>query len=484
MNYNWQILIVISLALTTATDALAQVQRDATASNLADARAILRSWANNWNGTVPKGKSRKSPRTLLLTNKTYTGHFDISNMKFPYRVTIRGQGPFRSNGESGTRIRNSVNLSNSKNITLSLMKIEGGSDRIIADNAEMITLSRLWVQGVVVDPFREEPVSLYGTQLRNVRDFKILNSYFSHFQQSAIFFRDSSSVLAEGNVFGYLGHDSFKSQGHSVLRNISIFRNWSCRNLNTATRYRGGVGIGGEHTDFFQAQPDNDLDNAYFWGNVMVKGESYRYNGASWMAIFMSAGVRSTNMKIRNNIVVGQNRGGITNATESEVPGSDVSHNTLLRVEVGEAGSEQSRTSSFPFVYGDYTNKSYNFVTVPAADSKPDYGQGNNGLLLALGALPEVDFDRIKNYFSGYPRERGTSFSVLRPKAGTRVHWDYNGSRKKVGAWKRMKEIFVDGTHPGNVGWPVASPWTSQYNSNRGISSKFSGNYDDSGRNK
>lgn len=458
----------------------AAVSSDATADTAAGAREILQRWESNWNGTVPRGKTRNSTRILLLSNKMYPGRFDLSNLKFPKRVTVRGSGPFNADGSSGTRIRNVVDLSNSSNINLTLMKVYGGTNRVVADNASNITLNRIWLEGKIVSPKSEEPISLYGVELKKVKNFLIQNSNFSHFQQSAIFVRDSSDVSIEGTTYEHLGHDSIKTHGRDV-KNINVFRNWSCRNLNTATRWRiingQKVSQGGEHTDFFQAQPDGYLENGYLWGNVMMKGESSRYNGASWMAIFLSGNLTATNFKARQNIIIGQNRGGITYGTGATIRGSDVSYNTLLRVEVGAVGSNQ--TASYPYVYGEDMSKSYNLVATPTDVSSADYGLGSGGKRVVVGVLPRIKFNEIQKIFAGYPRERG-DFSVMRPKTGTISHWN---SKNKIGAVNRLKEIFVDGRHPGNVGWPVARPWTAQYNKPRGIKSSYTGKYGENGQN-
>ncbi len=85
-------------------------------------------------------------------------------------------------------------------------------------------------------------------------------------------------------------------------------------------------------------------------------------------------------------------------------------------------------------------------------------------------------------HFVGYPNE-SSSLSVVEPLSGKRMHWGYTGADGRVGAYERLREIFVLGIHPGNVGWPVAESWERQYNKDGKIPSTYTGSYRSDGTN-
>lgn len=60
------------------------------------------------------------------------------------------------------------------------------------------------------------------------------------------------------------------------------------------------------------------------------------------------------------------------------------------------------------------------------------------------------------------------------------ANWDHPNPK---GCYQLQKCVHLDGLHPGNVGWPVAEPWTRQYNFNGGIASSFTGEYGMDGNN-
>jgi hypothetical protein len=109
---------------------------------------------------------------------------------------------------------------------------------------------------------------------------------------------------------------------------------------------------------------------------------------------------------------------------------------------------------------------------------------GSNATIIDIGSDPvNPNYAGYSAHIAGVPGSMATSmFGALLPKSGSPLHWDYAGA-DKCNAGDRLKQILVQGDHPGNVGWPVAPIWTERYNNDDAVFSTYTGTYTSDGAN-
>src|SRR5690606_627956 len=135
-----------------------------------------------------------------------------------------------------------------------------------------------------------------------------------------------------------------------------------------------------------------------------------------------------------------------------------------------------------PKTLGGWNTLEYNFVTRLNSGSADTSGTG--GVCFTIGNVFSssivANVSGYASYWEGFPSEN-TYIDQCKPLAGSPAHWNYSG--QKIGCWQRSQEIWEQGMHPGNVGWPVAGRFHAEYDPLNTLGSTWTGPYDDDGNN-
>ncbi len=443
----------------------------------------VNSYAQLKNNLNSLASSLSESKTLVLTAGTYSGNLDLSGLKFSHEVIIMGEAPSGDGDSNFTKIQGQVNISNTRNLSLKLMKIQGGPNRVIPDNCQNCLLERLHIEGQKVDIRTQEVQSKFGIEINSTSNLTIKDSFISYMRDAALVIGSgNSNTRIEGIVSGLLGHDFIKLSGQNN-NGLKIIKTWQCRTLVPYKSYIYSTPQAA-HTDFYQAQGTSQVDGAIFYGNIVFKGDSPEnlrdYGENAFQGIYFGAqSNHSGDVRIRHNVIASNNANGIMKGGGAKVNQAQIESNTMLRIEQGALGSAQE--GSYPSINVSGAQVAKNAVARP--DTRTGFGEQNGGLNINIGPKPYIDFASYDQYFAGRMYYHD-SLSAMKPKAGTKLHWNYQPAEARVGAFERLKQVFVDGDHPGNLGWPVALPFTHQYNNDGGVNSSFSGRYNLDGSNR
>lgn len=404
------------------------------------------------------------------------------NAKFNHQVTLRSTGPYAMNydlanyeflpGGSGTDLSSGVTISDCVNLRLYALKING---TITANRVENCVLERCWGNGQEF-PLTKSAADTSGTTgtlltANGVNGLLVKDCHFAHSSNSHLSFgydtRYPTGLTLSGITADHYRHDFLKFLNGSV--NLIIEDTWEPR-----TRCRVGIGTAGAHTDFIQTQGGLH-SNTILRRNVCMYGPDINGNSSPLQGYYWRHDTGASNYAITQSILC-QNS---ANAYFMENPdagvvrtGITVYYCDALRYDMNDAANDTNL--SMPLFRGMGTD--YNIGTVTSNYTTP---LGPNGVWLDWGDVQDGDWDHSNynttDYYSGIPRNT-TGFEVFKPKnSSVRTHWDHVNP---VGAYELKQRVFELGLHPGNVGWPVAEPWTRQYNFNGGIASNYTGEYD------
>ena len=452
--------------------------------------SILDGWQGNWNSTVPEGKTPTDERIIGVTFSTSSNidlRYDFSEASGRRRVIIRGVGTFgKSGGGTSLNLIAPVTWSGvidcttgCKNITLSLLQFQG-SDRIESLGSEDLTLERNdfigngwgdWTNLLAL------PSTNYGLRLADdnasgapaamiTTRMRIANNTFRFFADAAILIRGNhEGMVIEGNVLDVLQHDDFKTHW-GEYNDYRFLRNWGAK-------IRVGP-VGSKYHEDFNQWTYSVTNRGLIWGNVAWRGGWYGGSNGAYQGFFLAPGNNKPEPEIydtqfSNNIIVNNNKAINRSCIGS---GNRVTNNGSFKT-YDLPGGSSSYMGNGPW------SQDHNVATV---QNDSDLGAGTTNGGITLRYLNKTNPD-TGPHLEHFDETSGAAkmFGSLQPKASSPLHWDYAGT--KVGPWERLKEVFVEGVHPGNVGWPVAPVWEDRYNGDGKVPTTYTGVFDVDGNN-
>lgn len=457
----------------------ASLTPDVVVSSAAAVRSQIQSWIANWAGTVPSGKTATSQRVVGFNASI--GSLDLSNLVAPYQVWVRPVGAYTPN-DCSVKISGDVDMGFSTRIGLMLAHKVGG--KTVADGSTDCGYYRCFFQVIdVANPitgvsgFSNGAYSMDPTddRYRNwtttrffVRDCRMgwceTGSYIQAAKTTEGWIQYYDDLLMDGNVYEWVAHDAHKTD--ALIRGYTYSRNWDAR-----MRY----GSPGEshHEDFHQTQ-GGKITNGLLYGNVSHPDKTLWIGTAgptnTHQSLFTSNGGQWDGMLIEHNLVC-SNSGAVKEGDPGQFLDVTPRYNTFLHTGAATGGFAVN-------IIGPVNGASHNAIQSAGGT------QGGDGttLILPVDATQVTDWTQCDPYFKLGRCPRGNdTFKYWEPMPGTPLHWDYPGQKK--GGYLRLKEIFVEGKHPGNVGWPVAPAWTEQFNSDGGVPSTYNGSFDADGNN-
>ena len=453
---------------------------DVIVSSAVSLRALLDSWQNNWSGTVPLGRTAVEERVVGVDFSSSTdidlSNYDFSETSGHKRVTVRMVGEFSTSGSGNSTIvsaphvfSGTLDLRRSRNMRLTLMQFDG-AERIKVGGSEDITIERVYLKGYYGDWTRADgaPTGNFGFLIEKDQSLNTKRLIFRYnlvqgFKQAAIgLWGNLEDSVIEGNVLDIMSHDDFKLNV-GPKKNIAHLRNWGSRTRSAAegTKF---------HEDFIQwGKGGTSVEHWLSDGNVFFRGPWYGASTGVYQGFF-SGDLEVRGAMFRNNI-------GVTNTYCIDLLSSSATDvaafdNSFLAVS-GARGNLNATINRAVTAYGK------NLTTGPG----PGNGkEGSGGVHITIGR-DGAQFDAMLAYVSQVPTP-DSMIEVLYPPPNSPHNWAYSGQR--VGAWRRLKEIFVDGVHPENAGWPVAPIWHARWNANFTplLPTMYTGRFDADGNNR
>lgn len=466
--------IVTGTATTNAAPATG-LTADVVAANTTEAAATLASWVGGAN--TPSGKTSTELR-ILECDFDVGGAWTINGYDFSAiteGVMVRGTGPYTwgttypYNPRCGTHIAGKLTVSNCDNIQiygLTCQKFEGnGCTNLVVDR---VSAQSRWSTSPTV-PGTQAAFEFYSCPGGILR-----RSHTSGFRGYSLAVRAGSDDFQCDAI--YLEHWSddlvkvFPGSGGTIAR-LSFTR---------LTFGRENLSGSGAHSDFMQIQGGNTPDMV-LWGSGGIEGgggpNGKKFQGFYWLS----------NSNVSDRVDVQQNWGAGRGQNWIALAGgvdANAQFNTAFYSEWGAHGSIQPSGGGAPSISNNYATKGANVIcrystgnadtggTDPYAGEIITIGSVNNGGIAAnTSQLPAL--------IDGFPGEQ-TYIESIKPKVGGGMHW--NDTNPK-GSYIRMQEIFVDGVHPENDGWPCAKRFHDEYNPNSVLPSTWTGTIDADGNN-
>lgn len=463
--------VVTATATTDAASAGSSLDPDATATTTAGLYAILDAWEADWNGSTPSGKTNSDVRVAQLT-AAVAGSMTITNDFSAYPgVIVRGIGPYADNPTypyyptCGSHVSGTINITNSRNLTL--YGITAG--KIVVSGGRDVRLKRVSAHSRWSATRSWPSTSGPGIQFSNspggvAQDFHTGGFNTLSFDVGA----GCDDMTIDGGYLEQFADDLIKFRiGSSTVSRGTVRRNWAGRdNLSPV----------GAHSDFLQNQSGNTPDFT-FWGNFYLAG-------AMLNNITLHAFLWQSNTNVGVNTICEQNLyfGRGTETYDNAGSAATCRYNTAIYCEVGNHGDVQPSGMGAPKTLGGWNTLEYNFVTRLNSGSADTSGTGGVCFTIGnvFGSSIVADVSGYATYWEGFPAENAY-IDECKPLAGSPAHWDYTG--QKVGGWQRSQEIFEQGIHPGNVGWPVAGRFHAEYDPLNTLGSSYTGTYDADGNN-
>lgn len=431
---------------------------DVTVGSIPALLSQLNAWASSMSG----------PKVVGLTAGTYSDNLTFKNKSLAHPVTIRAVGTFTdTNGP--VNVTGVWDFGGTHKVRFYGLRFRNDT-RLRIDGANDITISRCWFRGAdVADPAASAFTSFRGLLLSSNQRLVIEDCYFEQFQVCGATVGSGTDITIRRCVTNWTSHDCWKGTG--TVTRFRLLDCWGSRQRNLVAS--------NTHPDFLQWQ-GGGLDQAWFRGNVLMRGTPWpRYEVVN-QGIFIGGdtnNVNNTNAVAEQNIVVSNAGNGIYGYKNGNSAGSVARDNLTLHVL--RAGRADLMWGDSPFVTkwqgGVYRNVVGRYTGVTHTDG----GAGAGGEAISIGVKGAPSTAAFEARYTRYP-DLASMFGDLLPLAGQPTHWDAATTR---GPAARLREIFVEGKHPGNVGWPVAKPWTTAYNADGAVASTYTGSYDVDGAN-
>ena len=462
--------IVTATVTTDAAGAVTSYTPDSTATTQSGLLTILNNWRTNWNATTPSGKTNSDVRVVQLTQPVASLTIDSQDFSALPGVIVRGIGTYGQLSTfpyyptSGSHISGTLTLSNSKKVSLYGFTTQG----VFLDNNLNMTVKKVSAH-TRWSTTRTSPTAVGGFHIYTCPGGLIEQCHVGGFADASfIYYGGNSDLVFEACYGEQFNGDIYKSKQPSSDVSDRIF-------IRRCMGGRDNLSEIGAHTDWHQAHSGTQ-NNKVFYGNVHMEGASL--NGLPF-----SGGDFISNSAVWNNPTVQQNSFWMRGQNGLCSSGSgDASFNDLGYCQSGNDGSIQPAGNLPPLFVGTWTTKHDNLGTRMNAGSADTTGTG--GVVVTVGDMFSggiaANMTGYAPYIEGRPATN-TYIAAIKPVVGSRRHWAYVGT--KVGASDRMREIFLDGNHHGNNGWPTASAFHREYDPSNTLGSGYTGAYDADGGN-
>lgn len=467
--------VITATATTQAASAATGLAPDATAATPAGVLAIIDGWIASPAATIPPGKTINDARVVQLTapvgaDWTVSGR-DCTGI--PGGVIIRGIGPYDHlttypyYATCGSHVDGTITLSGCKNIRLTRITAK----KIAITNSPGCTVDRNGVHSRWSITRSLPSVAGPGIAASSSVGATIHDNHIGGFNTLSIDVAPGcDDISIEGNYAEQWGDDLFKFRiGSTTLNRPKVKNNWAGRdNLSKV----------GAHSDFQQNQ-SGTVNSLEFTGNFVLEGAMLN-NISVHSMLWQSNTNVAPNTLCEQNLYFGRGTETFDNAGGST--GSICRDNTAIYCEVGDHGSVQPAGMGAPKTLGGWNTLERNAVTKLNSGSADTSGTGGVAFTIGdvFGSSIVANTSGYATYWEGFPSQNGY-IDQCKPKAGSPAHWAYTG--QKLFGWKRSEEIWVQGKHPGNVGWPVAGRFHAEYDPFNTLGSSWTGNYDADGNN-
>lgn len=459
-------LITFTFTTNTATSSLTP---DATASTKAGIDAILASWVGGAN--TPAGKAMTDTRVVQLTADigaaTFSG-YDFSAITGG--VILRGAGSYTwdtsypFNPRCSSHVAGLLRIQNCNNLQvygITCQKFQfANSVRAVVDR---VSAQSRWATS------RSVPTASEGLQIDNCPGAVVRRCHVSGFRDySVTWTAGCDDLLIEQCYVEQWSDDCFRGRiGSATVSRVILRRN---------TVGRDNLSVAGAHSDFLQIFTGSTPD-LEFWGNLSIDGDTLNNIKLNAMAWLSDSNV-SDRVRIEQNLgfLRGQNCYFFAGGANTLCDENDATYAVY-----GAVGSVQPATSLAPQI-DSFATKNRNIASRHSTGNADT--SGTDGEILTVGNL--FGGTSVANT-SGYPAlyegipGHTRYIEEIKPPVGAVTHWSFGGTKK--GAYQRKEEIFVDGLHPENDGWPNAKRFRLEYNPNDVLPTTYTGTVDADGVN-
>ena len=467
---------VLTVTVTNPPSGGSSLTADSTGSTAAAVQSILASWSSNWNGTTPSGKTNSDPRVVQLTAPVTS--LVISGYSFPQQVTVRGIGPYSQGSTfpytptTGSDIAQDLTLTGCTNVRLYGLKCR---NLATGSNNSNCVIERVAFQansGLVYGA----PTNIstqWTTAHANWTDCVIRHCYWQGCKGYAFRLPSGTNITFEECTGEYLTDDFLK--GADTITGLIVQRNFWPREFYAT----GTSSANGSHNDMSQYQSGTATDVTW-WGNVGIQGYVTRNGGLE----NIQGGLWLSNSFVGVTFAAEQNFYSHGNSNTMVVTSGGslkaVRNNAVMLTKIGTSGTQATNS---PAISGAWNTSERNLVTSKDANATNNSGTGGIRIIVGGGSNTSPgtpDFSGYATYMNGVPNTT-KGLVEIKPKVGGPMHWDYTGTQ--IGPSTRLREIFVDGRHLGNVGWPVANCFKRQYDPENYLTDRYTGTYDADGLN-
>jgi hypothetical protein len=452
---------------------------DIVVSSAAGARAQLLAWEADWNGTVIPGKTAADERVLGIDAST-TGTLNLSGLTFPQRVWVRHIGTYNDDYTCSVHHTGNVTLQNSTNVVAYLMDIR--ADASSTYSLGYITWSgttdcgfiRCTLSGVPFDP----QVTNYGSTAGCMTPTGTTNSILKNcvYRFHGVYFwkcfGTNTNFLVEGNMGLYTGGDEFvvATNAHPV-GHVHQF-NYADRHHAFNPSY---------HNDYWQQNTNSYNSNTTWLNNVIYRGAWTNVStGAEngWQCYFTTASVKGSEVGPwlhENEIILNGHQTGI-----EWVAGTGTRTSRYITCLDSDTSAGQTANTRYPTIRGqDAATTERNLVSTIGTGFQTS--EGTNGVKLTISASNHTPY---LTYLTNIPTEL-TDLWDIRPVVGSRAHPDYTPSNMRVGAFDVFERLNAKDPQQllSMVGWPVATLFIADFDTNNNWGSTYTGVFDADGNN-
>ena len=408
---------------------------DASVATASALSAQLSAWDGNTGGATK----------YVRVTADITGGYTANNYSFPDGVVVYGDG------EDCSININGVDIYGCDNLNFDFIASTGDVSRIQQGSTGCFFRFSTF-EGA---PAGNAPALNHGIQIgagggARTDNCGVIECLVSRFNGNGIHVLNADNTIIRKNGAPEPGKDCFVG---ADANGIIFDRNWGPpldKNPPAA------------HLDFIQGQPANNNGlgcvNVSAVGNVHYECDFDHPTGLPFShGIFLSTTAVHAGV-FTDNFVAPTNQNGLV--VNGVLP-TTIEYNTVLALhDTGLTASQNTRAYVIP--PGGATVR-YN------VERRDDAGPGTGGLSIDWADY-DTHFGALKLGGDTWNTlGPGGDFSDAMPQAGSVMHWDHVSP---IGAFNRLREIFVDGNHPGNsVNVVLSAWWHAVYNKHGRITS-------------
>jgi len=457
---------VLTLTVLEAGAASSIPVADSTKSSLA---AIATEITTNWTGPDGSGEytAPGAPAAYTFALSANDAASNWTDYKFTHPVTIRGTGTptagWNDTNKKPTRggvteLTGALTIGDSKNLRLILMSL----NTVTVSGSNLCTLERCSIWGNEFDGTDSGFVSGSNSiSLDSTTDFTVKDCNVSFGNRNLLQVDSGSTRLTiDGYCGDHIKADSLRFGGSQDHTDVVIRNAWHPRTMVTAA---------GAHNDSLQMRVGlvSGLTAEYV---ACIPGYSYNGNKTGLQGPFISGGAVAQNAYV-SQYIQSSNYANAMYLDSTPIGVASVRQSDILQ--------PADHGGSILQIVGPWTDYDYNVT-----GGKGKQGANDATVPYTANTLDPTTASGTGLYTGDPIGLASVGFeALLPPSSAVRTHWGFVGGSGKVGAWDLKKRVFVDGLHPGNIGWPMAEVWERQFNPNGTITTTYTGTYDADGSN-